>query len=275
VTDPIAEVLDEFVPAFDPIPKADWGGILRAAALPAPVAPADRQPSSAGRVVWRRVASAPLGVRVAVALAVIAMVTTGAAWAAGVFSPSPSVLFGSSFPADSGSGNIFPGAVVPDSVRQVASVDIPKVGPVALWHAVTKQGGWCLGLRLPDGHWLGTPGSPLDGGGAVPGCFPVGVIDGGNHHLEWNENDIDASSVGGEYWRIRSGVITVPGAVKVTDLATGTSTGVIDGNVFLLAIQASNPTLAGNNSPHLHLVAYDKDGNVIASDCSYGSCSDG
>ena len=56
-----------------------------------------------------------------------------------------------------------------------------EFGPVALWHADTKQGGWCLGLRLSNGSWLGTPpeagGSPLDGGGAVPGCFPTGVID--------------------------------------------------------------------------------------------------
>jgi hypothetical protein len=273
VTDQIAEVLDEFVPAFDPAPKADWQAILRAAALPPPVVAADHQPSLASRAVWRRVASTPL--RVTFALALLAILTTGAAWAAGVFSPSPATLFGTSFPANSGSGNIFPGAVVPDSVKEVTSVNIPKVGPVALWHAVTKQGGWCLGLRLPDGSWLGKGNDPLNGGGSLPGCFPTGVIDGGNHHLEWLENDIDASSVGGAEWRIRSGVITVPGAVKVTDLATGTSTNVVDGDLFVLAIQAPNPADPPYLSPHIHLVAYDKAGAVIASDCSYGSCSGG
>jgi hypothetical protein len=183
------------------------------------------------------------------ALAVFAVITTGVAWAAGAFnSPSPQTLFKTHFPADSGAGPIFQ-HVIPDSVKQVASVEIPKVGPVALWHADTKQGGFCLGLRLSNGDWLGTPhqagGSPLDGGGSVPGCFPTGVIDGGSDHLEWLENDIDAYSVGGTFWRIRSGVITVPGAVKVTDLTTGKSTDVVDGNVFLLAIEAPDPNIGG------------------------------
>jgi HAAS len=163
--------------------------------------------------------------------------------------------------------------VVRDSVKQVASVEIPKVGPVALWHGNTEQGGWCLGLRLSNSDWLGTGESPLDGGGAVPGCFPTGVIDRGTHHLEWLENDIDARRIGGTQWRIRSGVITVPGAVKVTDLATDQSTNVIDGGLFILAIQAPNPSAPPYQSPHLHLVAYDKAGNVIASDCLYHSCS--
>lgn len=227
----------------------------------------------------RRARFARRSVRVAIAFAVLAVITTGVAWATGAFAPTPSALFGSSSPADSGSGPIFAGAVIPGSVKQIASVEIPKVGPVALWHANTKQGGWCLGLRLTNGDWLGVPakngGSPLDGGGAVPGCFPTGVIDRGAHHLEWLENDIDARSVGGTEWRIRSGVITVPGAVKVTDLATGTSTNVIDGNLFILAIQAPNPSAPPYQSPHLHLVAYDKAGNVIASDCLYHSCSSG
>jgi hypothetical protein len=226
---------------------------------------------------WGRPAFARRAVRVATALAVIAILTTGVAWAAGAFnSPTPQSLFRTNFPADTGSGPIFQN-VVPDSVKQVASVEIPKVGPVALWHALTKQGGWCLGLRLSNGSWLGTPpqagGSPLDGGGAVPGCFPTGVIDPGGDHLEWLENDIDARSVGGTFWRIRSGVITVPGAVKVTDLTTGKSTDVVDGNVFILAIEAPNPAIPGDNSPRLHLVAYDRAGKVIASDCR--SCAGG
>jgi hypothetical protein len=278
VTDPIAEALDGFVPTFDSI-RGDWQAILNAASLPVAVSTTDRQMPTARHRVWKRGPLARRAVRVVVALAVFAVITTGVAWAAGAFdSPSPQSLFETHFPADSGSGPIFQ-HVIPGSVKQVASVEIPKVGPVALWHAVTKQGGWCLGLRLSNGSWLGTPpragGSPLDGGGAVPGCFPTGVIDGGSHHLEWLENDIDARSVGGSQWRIRSGVITVPGAVKVTDLATGTSTNVVDGDVFVLAIQAPNPSAPPYQSPNLHLVAYDQAGNVVASDCSYHSCSGG
>lgn len=269
MTDPIAEALDAFVPAFASA-EGDWQAILREATA-LPTTPPRRRRRHA--ILARR------SVRIAIALAVLALMTTGIAWAAGAFnSPSPQVLFKTHFPADSGSGPIFQN-VIPDSVKQVASVEIPKVGPVAVWHAVTKQGGWCLGLRLGDGSWLGTPpqagGSTLDGGGAVPGCFPTGVIDGGSDHLEWLENDIDARSVGGSEWRIRSGVITVPGAVKVTDLATGTSTNVVVGDVFVLAIQAPNPSVPPYQSPKLHLVAYDKAGNVIASDCLYHSCSGG
>src|SRR5205085_11310476 len=126
-----------------------------------------------------------------------------------------------------------------------------------------KQGGWCEGLRLSTGDWLGTGERPLDGPGTVPGCFPTGVIDTGNNGIEWNENDIDAHSVGGDDWRIRSGLITRPGAVKVTDLTTGQSTNVVDGDLFLLAIEAQIPAYAPYKSPQLHLVAYDKDGNVI------------
>jgi hypothetical protein len=275
MTDPIAEALDAFVPAFD-CAEGDWQAILKAASLSALSGSAT--PLARPRF-WKRAPFARRAVRVAIAFAVFALLTTGVAWAAGAFSsPTPSALFGSSSanggPADTGAGGIFAGPLVPGSVNQVASVNVPKVGAVALWHAVTTKGGWCSALRLSDGYWLDGPGqgssrknwNPLDGGGSIPGCFPTGVIDGGNHHLEWLENDINAHSVGGSYWRIRSGVITVPGAVKVTDLTTGTSTNVVDGNVFLLAIEAPNPSLAGSNSPVLHLVAYDKDGNVIASD---------
>lgn len=275
--DPIAEALDGFVPAFDSV-EGDWQAILRAASVTAVTAPSGRGVPFAPRRSRRRALAARRAVRVGIAVAVLAVITAGIAWAAGAFkSETPRALFATHSPADSGSGPIWAGPLISKSVQQVASVEIPKVGPVALWHADTRHGGWCLGLRLSDGSWLGTPpqagGSPLDGGGAVPGCFPTGVIDGGSDHLEWLENDIDAHSVGGAFWRIRSGVITVPGAVKVTDLTTGRSTDVVAGNVFLLAIEAANPTVPGNDSPRLHLVAYDKAGNVVASDCR--SCSGG
>lgn len=266
MTDPITEALDAFVPVFDSA-EGDWQAILQAASRPASVAAADRHMPRRG--ILRRTTS----VRRTVALAVVlvALLGLGVAWAAGAWtSKSPQVLFESSFPSDSGSGSIFAGHVIPDSVKPLGSIDIPNVGPVVLWHGVTKAGGWCLGLRLSNKDWLGTGESPLDGGGSVPGCFPVGVIDRGNKHLEWLENDIDASSVGGTTWRIRSGVITVPGAVKVTDLTTGQSTPVVDGDVFMLAIQAPIPSVAPYKSPVLHLVAYDQAGNLIASDRSGG-----
>jgi hypothetical protein len=275
VTDLIAEALDAFVPAFASA-EGDWQAVLQAASLPAAVASADRQVPTVRRSARWRAPFARRSVQIAIALAVLAILTTGVAWAAGAFNETPQQVFATHSPADSGSGPIFAGPVIPGSVKEVASVNIPKVGPVALWHAVTKQGGWCLGLRLSNGDWLGEQpesGSPLVTGGAAPGCYPQGVIDGGNNHLEWLENDIDAQSVGGTFWRIRIGVISLPGAVRVTDLTTGKRTNVVAGNVFILAIEAPNPAIPGDNSPRLHLVAYDKAGNVIASDCRH--CSGG
>lgn len=277
MTDPIAEALDELVPAFDS-PEGDWQAILEAAALPAALAPADRQMPVARRRARRRAPFARRTVRLAAALAVLAFATTlGVAWATGDWTPtSPLALFESNpqgTAAQGFAGGLWDQTVVPDSVKRVATVEIPKVGPVAFWHADTKQGGWCAGLRLSNGAWLGTGDSPLDDGGTVPGCFPTGVIDAGNDGLEWLENDIDAHSVGGVSWRIRSGLITAPGAVKVTDLTTGKSTGVVDGDLFILAIEAPNPSVPPYKSPRLHLVAYDTAGDVVASDCR--NCSGG
>ena len=41
-------------------------------------------------------------------------------------------------------------------MRHVASVRIPAVGPVAFWYGRARQGGWCAGLRLREGNFLGT-----------------------------------------------------------------------------------------------------------------------
>jgi hypothetical protein len=279
VTDPIADALDEFVPAFDSAP-GDWRSILKSASRPASLAPTDHRMRVARRPARRRT---PLGrrtVRLATAFAVLAVATTlGVAWAAGAWTPtSPLALFesnpqGTEEENTPGTAPSWNQTVIAGSVRQVASVEIPKVGPVALWHADTKQGGWCEGLRLSNGDWLGTGESSLDDGGTVPGCFPTGVIDTGNDGIEWNENDLDARSAGGDEWRIRSGLITRPGAVKVTDVTTGESTDVVDGDLFILAIQAPNPSVAPYKSPRFHLVAYDKAGKVVASDCR--DCSGG
>jgi len=209
-------------------------------------------------------------VRVAAAVAVLAVMTTGIAWAAGALSPL--ALFQANPESDgSAPGGLWDQKVVAGSVAQVGSVEIPKVGPVAFWFGRTAQGGWCAGLRLEGGDWLGTGKAPLDGGGTVPGCFPtrqmingaaakpVLVING----FDYVETDADARSVGGAFWRIRYGRIDAPGAVKVTDLVSGQSAPVIDGDLFLIAVRDPEPT---ENTP-LHLVAYDSAGKVVADDC--------
>lgn len=218
----------------------------------------------------RRTRSGRRALRLAVALVVAALVVTGIAWAAGALSPL--ALFQANPEADgSAPGSLWDQQVVTGSVRQVGDVEVPQVGTVAFWYGLTRQGGWCAGLRLPGGEWLGTGKSALDGGGTVPGCFPtrdmvngasstpVYVIDG----FDYVESDVDARSVGGSFWRLRYGRITAPGAVRVTDLVSGESAAVTDGDLFLLALRDPDPT----KNTTLHLVASDRAGKIVADDC--------
>jgi hypothetical protein len=208
--------------------------------------------------------------RLALVFAAAALVAAGIAWAAGVLSPT--ALFQANPQGDgSAPGSLWDQHVVSRSVKRVAAVDIPKVGPVAFWYGRTAERGWCAGLRLPTGEWLGTGKSALDAGGTVPGCFPtremvngastppVYVIDG----FDYQESDVDARSAGGAFWRVRYGRITAPGTVRVTDLVSGTSAAVTDGDLFLLALPDPNPM----KITRVHLVAYDAAGKIVSDDC--------
>lgn len=208
--------------------------------------------------------------RVAIATLAIALLTTGIAWAAGALSPL--ALFQANPQSDgSAPGGLWDQKVIAGSVSQVASVDIPKVGQVAFWYGRTSQGGWCAGLRLNGGAWLGTGKAPLDGGGTVPGCFPTRqMINGASpepvlviNGFDYVETDTDARGADGAFWRIRYGRIDAPGAVKVTDLVSGESAPVIEDDLFLLAVRDPDPT---QNTP-LHLVALDSAGRIVADDC--------
>ena len=206
--------------------------------------------------------------RLALAVVAVALLGTGIAWASGALSPQ--ALFEANPQSDgSAPGSLWDQRVIAGSVRRVASVDLPTVGPVAFWYGRTKQGGWCAGLRLQGGQWLGTGKSPLDGGGTVPGCFPtremvngasdkpVYVING----FDYVESDADARAADGEFWRIYYGRV-VAGAVRVTDLVSGVNAQVV-GNLFLLAVRDPDPSVNRN----LHLVAYDRAGKVVADAC--------
>ena len=285
MTDPIAEALDAFVPAFDPA-QGDWQAILKAASMRAAVPPADPSMSVTRRLSRRQTRIKRRTIRFATALAVLVVATTlGVAWAAGEWTPeAPLALFesnpqGTMQQRTPGVGPGWDQTVIPGSVKQVGSVNIPKVGPVAFWYAPTEQGGWCAGLRLPNGDWLGVnPPSPLYYGGTVPGCFPTqaSVIEGPDHVVnvahgfDWETQYIDARSLGGQLWDIRYGQITTPGAVKVTDVVSGASTDVVDGNLFLLLIPEPNPPASTPNEfPLIDLVAYDQAGNAVANSCPY------
>jgi hypothetical protein len=204
----------------------------------------------------------------AVAVAAAAVVGVAVAWAAGALSPV--ALFQSNPQHDGGTpGDLWDQHVVPASVVEAAGVQIPTVGRVGLWYARTAQGGWCGALRLPSGAWIGTAKDSIDGGGALPGCFPtreqvnaaagsepVYVIDG----FDYQEGDVDLRRAGRPFWRIRFGQITAPGAVRVTDLVSGRSAPVVHGDLFELAIPDPDPT---KQTP-LRLVAYDAAGKVVA-----------
>jgi hypothetical protein len=205
---------------------------------------------------------------VALALVCLAAVAAGAAWAAGTWSPV--ALFEHNLEADNGnpSDTLWQQKVLPNSTIKAATVDLPTVGVVSFWYADTAQKGWCGAIRLPDGAWLGRLDDPLDAGGTVPGCYPtreqvngkdpVYVING----FDYNEEDVDARKRGGSYWRIRFGLVTAPGAVRVTDLASGRSTPVVHHDLFMLAIPDPNP----DGRTPLHLVAFDAAGKVVADD---------
>ena len=208
-------------------------------------------------------------VQVAAIGVAVLVVGVGVAWASGFLSPLG--VFQNNAQKDGNrAGSVWDQSVVANTVREIGSIDIPKVGAVRFWYGETKEGGWCGALQLPAGSWLGTGSGALDGGGTVPGCYPtraaingaaktpVLVISG----LDYQEDDVDARSRGGSYWRIRYGIVDVPGAAKVVDRASGAEAPVHDG-LFELAVADPTPT---EGTP-FHLVALDVGGTVVADDC--------
>lgn len=211
--------------------------------------------------------------RRAISLALAAVgalvVGVGAAWAAGALSPT-AIFLNSPQQQDVAPGSLWDQHVVPSSVVQASTVDIPKVGRVGFWFARTEEGGWCGALRLPNGAWLGTFKDSRDAGGTAPGCFPTraAVNNAGSRPVyelngfDYQEALVDARADGGLSWRIRFGEIDVPGAVKVVDTVSGRSAPVDAGHLFALAIEDPHP----ESATRIHLVAYDANGNIVADD---------
>src|SRR4051812_8960773 len=228
--------------------------------------PIPRNPVSSARPVRRLVQTSAV-------LVAALLCGVGVAWAAGFLSPL--AVFENNAQRDGNPpGSIWDQSVLPASVRQISSVQIPKVGAVGFWYGKTKEGGWCGALQLPGGDWLGKGSGSLDAGGTVPGCYPtraainsasktpVLVLNG----LDYQEDDVDARSLGGSFWRIRFGIVDVPGAARVVDRASGAEAPVHDG-LFELAV--ADPTPMG--STPFHLVVLNADRTTVADDCP--SCS--
>jgi hypothetical protein len=197
---------------------------------------------------------------VAVALAVL----TGAAWAASGLDPA--ALFRSNPAGADQPGSVWRQEAVPSSIARAETLELAGVGRVELWHAASREGGWCSGLRGPDGVWAGTPGSD---GGTVPGCYPAREQVNGESKppvyeltgLDYYEADFDGRHRGGSYWRVYYGVVSGKRrAARVVDLVSGRSAHIRIGEVFALAIPDADPYDA--HDP-LRLVAYDRGGRAI------------
>jgi hypothetical protein len=228
--------------------------------------------ASARRVARPPRARAPRlkALQLAAILAAALVVGVGVAWAAGALTPL--AVFENNRQSDgSAPGSLWDQHVVPSSVVDAGTVDLPNIGTVAFWYGRSKEGGWCGALQLPSGDWIATNKDPLDGGGTLPGCFPsrelvnksatkpVYVING----FDYQEGDVDARASGGPFWRIRYGEIDIDGAARVTDLVTDRSAPVVHGHLFALAIPDEHPT----TMTEVHLVAYDQSGKVVGDDC--------
>jgi hypothetical protein len=207
-----------------------------------------------------------------VAAGVLALILgVGVAWASGVLSPL-AVFQDNVQQQGAAHGSLWDQRVMPASVIEAATVEIPKVGAVAFWYGRSQQGGWCGALRLPSGAWVGTGNSDsVDAGGTAPGCFPsreavnrsatkpVYVING----FDDEEGNVDARAAGGSFWRIRYGVISIPGATRVADTISGRSAPVLHGDLFALALPDQDP----QSTINIHLVAYNAAGKIIGDTC--------
>jgi hypothetical protein len=88
----------------------------------------------------------------------------------------------------------------------------------------------------------------------VNGQDPVYILNG----FDYDEDDVDARSQGGGFWRIEYGRVTIRGATRVTDLRSGRTARVGRGGTLMLAL----PFPDRYRSP-MRLVAEDADGKII------------
>lgn len=151
---------------------------------------------------------------------------------------------------------------VPTNVLELAAVEIPDYGRVEAWGGMTKPGGFCFVLKLPDGIWGGLdhahpgPHGWRGGwaGGTVPGCFGTqqqtvladrplkpgqqpsadGQAGGGPLPVEaWGST---VKNTAGQLYDVYIGYVEVQGtAATVRDSKTGATAPVKRNGYFLLA----------------------------------------
>jgi len=178
------------------------------------------------------------------AILLVTIATTGAAATVALVNSSPTTLF-----QHSSQGNPRPGqrqTVIPSTVRKLATVDVPDVGPIQVWIADTEQHGTCWGVRGPGG-WL-TLAMDNRSGGNVPGCAPTRkqiVVAQGNSSVGLAPTSADYLSNAvrdsrGRWWDVYYGTVTANGAAAVRDQATRKTAPLIDGQYFVLVVPQTN-----------------------------------
>lgn len=221
-----------------------------------------RKPSRRRGWTRRRIKIGRFAVPPVAMLAVVA--TAAAATTVGVVTLSATNVFQDDPQGLNFNGNIE--TVLPSTVRQLATVNIPDYGQVAVWGATTKPGGFCFALKLPDGAWGGfhTSQDAQDGwyGGSVPGCFqtrqqqillqtplkPGEQPNGANGQelmptsLEALENEVVNSD--GHHYALYIGYVEAQGtATTVRDPDTGATTQVLPDGYYVLSEPSSRDDL--------------------------------
>ena len=148
--------------------------------------------------------------RRAISLALAAVgalvVGVGAAWAAGALSPT-AIFLNSPQQQDVAPGSLWDQHVVPSSVVQASTVDIPKVGRVGFWFARTEEGGCRRSASQTARGWepSRTPGTPaaLPPDASPPGQLSTTPVPGLVYELDgfdYQEALVDARADGGLVW---------------------------------------------------------------------------
>jgi len=286
------------------VPAVDDAGDERArAALAHEIQRATRQDASArrgrGLTLRARLTSRTGGRRRAAALATAGVLIAGGGVAvATVLDPassvsvaSPAQLF-SDNPADWNQDNL-PNSgtsIVPASVKELGTIDVPGVGTFQYWRAQATDGEWCAAFRAPDGTWAGATGydagSPVHAnyafGGDVPGCgvwptrapapdstTPVAPgrfgfnFQGGGFYFSTDSISPLPDAQSTTSW-IVYGIIDNPGsATTVVDATSGASTPILADGIFALV-------LAPNHAWPVRLEAMDGSGKVISQAYPFG-----
>jgi hypothetical protein len=179
------------------------------------------------------------GITLMPAALLVTVATTAAAATVALVNANPTTLFQSNPQRNPSPGQHQ--TVIPATVRKLATVDVPGVGPIQAWIADTEQHGTCWGLREPNGSWL-TLAMDDRSAGVIPGCAPTRkqqVLAQGNSRVglaptsvDYLTNSVRAPS--GQSWDIYYGTVTADGAAAVQDQGTGKTARLIAGQYFIL-----------------------------------------